>query len=372
IKVDPGNSTTVLFTEDGTADINIDPTGLLTAAGTPAANQDLTFKVNKVNSKFAETTQLTFSGVPADAQTVTINGILYTFSTAEATASGFDKDTTIRVDSVANMLQDLEEAIEANDAQFPSLGTALRVRAANNNATNNTLVIPTLASGSFTIAFSNPFTNLPKEPDGTASFSATATTTVDTASALVFDSDGIPAAFNVAELEILEFGNGAADMDDDPANAKQITLDLGTVGEANGFTQFGGSFTPVFITQNGSQFGTFAGVTIAGDGLVTALFDNGETRPVFQLPLATFVNVNSLGARTGNVFNATQDSGDPTLRIADSGAAGEVVQTSLEQSTVDIGTEFTKMIVVQRAFSAAAKILTTADQMLEELIRAKR
>ena len=133
--------------------------------------------------------------------------------------------------------------------------------------------------------------------------------TRNTEFAIVFDSSGIPSTFNVAKLEVLGFTNGAADMNDNPALAKKITLDLGTATEANGFTQFGGSFTPVFITQNGSQFGTFSGVTFAADGLVTALFDNGETRPVFQLPVATFVNVNSLGSRTGNIWNATQASG---------------------------------------------------------------
>ena len=161
-------------------------------------------------------------------------------------------------------------------------------------------------------------------------------------------------------------------MDGTALGASKITLDLGTVGEANGMTQFGGSFSPVFITQNGSQFGTFAGVTITDDGLVTALFDNGETRPVFQIPVATFVNVNALGARTGNVWNATEGSGDATLRTAASGSAGTINQTTLEQSTVDIGTEFTKMIVVQRAFSANAKVITTADEMLEDLLRVKR
>ena len=60
------------------------------------------------------------------------------------------------------------------------------------------------------------------------------------------------------------------------------------------------------------------------------------------------------------------------MRIAASGSAGTISQTTLEQSTVDIGEEFTKMIVVQRAFSAASKIITTADEMLEELLRTKR
>lgn len=161
-------------------------------------------------------------------------------------------------------------------------------------------------------------------------------------------------------------------MDDDAANSPQITLDFGTVAEANGVTQFGSTFTPVYIQQNGSRFGTFSGVTIAEDGLVTALFDNGETRRIFKLPIATFTNVNELEARSGGVWNATEASGDYTLRVADNGKAGQTIQSSLENSTVDIGEEFTDMIVVQRAYSASAKIISTADQMLEELMRVKR
>jgi len=369
-KLDPGNSTTVLFTEDGTGAMTINPAGLLTSTGGPAANQETTFTVKKVNTKYSESSQFTFPGLPANGDTVTINSIIYTFQSGE---TADDKDLTISTaTTVAAMLTDLENAIEANDPQFPVGSTKLRSRAASNNATNNTLVLPTLSAGAFTVLFSTGFTNIPTEPDTTASYTAGTAFSIDQQSALVFNADGIPSAFNVTKLEILGFANGAADMNDDPNLAKKITLDLGTVTEANGFTQFGGSFTPVFITQNGSQFGTFAGVTFAANGLVTALFDNGETRPVFQVPIASFVNVNDLGSRSGNVWNSTQGSGDPTLRVADNGPAGQVVQSTLEQSTVDIGTEFTKMIVVQRAFSAAAKIITTADEMLEELLRTKR
>ncbi|MBC8338532.1 MAG: flagellar hook-basal body complex protein [Rhodospirillales bacterium] len=370
VKLDPGNSTTLLFLEDGTETITVDPSGLLTSAGAPAAKQSTSFTVKKVNSKYAETAQFRFKGVPADGDTVIINGITYTFATTENGTS--DNDTTIRRDSIALMLADLEASIEANDAKFPAGSTSLRDRGANGAASNNTLVLPVLSSGSYNVKFSAGFTNLPTEPDGTVSYVADTDFAVNAEYGIVFDADGIPTTFNVTKLEILGFANGAADMNDDPNLASKITLDLGTATEANGFTQFGGSFTPVFITQNGSQFGTFAGVTIAADGLVTALFDNGETRPVFKIPVATFVNVNSLGARTGNIWNSTQGSGDPTLRNADNGPAGQVNQSTLEQSTVDIGTEFTKMIVVQRAFSASAKIITTADEMLEELLRTKR
>jgi flagellar hook protein FlgE len=372
VKLDTGNATTLIFTEDGTGQISIDPTGLLTTSGTPAANQDKAFIVDKINAKYAKSNQITFTAAPANAETVIINGTTYTFNTNEATASGYDNDTTIRIDTIANMLQDLEQSIEANDASFPSGGAGLRRRDTGNNGSNNTLALPTLDTGSYNVKFSTGFTNIPAEPDGTASYAAGTDTVVSTTNSLTFDSDGIPASFSVTQLEVRGYTNGAADMDGDPTNASKIALDLGLIGQANGFTQFGSSFTPSFITQNGSQFGTFAGVTIAADGLVTALFDNGETRPVFKIPVATFVNVNGLGGQSGNIWNSTQSSGDPTLRNPDNGPAGQINQGTLEQSTVDIGSEFTKMIVVQRAFSASAKIITTADEMLEELLRTKR
>jgi len=100
--------------------------------------------------------------------------------------------------------------------------------------------------------------------------------------------------------------------------------------------------------------------------------ENGAPRPIFKLPLATFVNVNGLSSRSGHVWNQTQSSGDSTLREANNGSAGSMAQAALESSTVDIGQEFTSMIVVQRAYSAATKIISTADEMLEELVRIKR
>ena len=238
--------------------------------------------------------------------------------------------------------------------------------------TANTLVISSLASGSFNVVFSGGFTNVPTEPDGTATFSAGGTFALVTTRGIVFNSDGLPNAFNVKKLEILDFASGASDMNDAAGASKKITLSLGTVGVADGFTQFGAAFTPVFINQNGSRFGTFSGVTIATNGLVTALFNNGETRPIYQIPIATFVNVNGMESKTGNVWGATEGSGDVTLRVADNGPAGQVIQGALEASTVDIGEEFVKMIVVQRAFSASAKIISTTDDMLEELLRVKR
>ena len=213
---------------------------------------------------------------------------------------------------------------------------------------------------------------MPKEPDGTTTYAANTEYAVNKSNGITFDSKGLPTAFNVSEVDISGLDTGAANFDDDTLNTFRQTLELGTVSVADGFTQFGAEFTPGFITQNGSAFGSFAGITVNTSGLVTALFDNGETRPVFQVPVATFVNVNGLSGRTGTVWNQTEASGDYTLRTADNGVAGQVIQSSLESSTVDIGDQFTKMIIVQRAFSASTKIISTADEMLEELLRVKR
>ncbi|MCH7692740.1 MAG: flagellar hook-basal body complex protein [Proteobacteria bacterium] len=376
IVVSAASTTTILFKDDGTRAITVDPTGLLDSTGTRITAQNNSLTVKKPATIYRDYAQFTFPGLPADADTMTINGIVYTFSTAEGSTS--DDDTTIRRDTLADMLADLESSIEANDPNFATGGTAIRTRQ-NNDASEptpsgvpNTLVISSLASGSFNVVFSGGFTNVPTEPDGTATFTAGGTFALVTTHGIIFNSDGLPSTFNVKKLEILDFASGASDMNDASGSSKKITLDLGTVGVADGFTQFGAAFTPVFINQNGSRFGTFAGVTINTRGLVTALFDNGETRPIYQIPIATFVNVNGLESKTGNVWSATEGSGDVTLRVADNGPAGQIIQGALEASTVDIGEEFTKMIVVQRAFSASAKIISTTDDMLEELLRIKR
>ena len=377
LKTSAGSSTTLLIEDDGLGQIVINPTGLKSATGVSVTDQTASFTVSRRDTAFTEYTQLKFTSVPATGETLVINGTTYTFTTGETEDSTGANTTIYRDGPIDRVLADLEAAIEANDANYAGASVYLR---GSDSPNNNTLVINSLTDGTAYTISGTALTNNVVETDGSTPTAATGVfTTVSPHTVLVgtdpgisFSSDGLPNAINVVELDIRDFSNGAANMDDDPSASKQITMDFGNLAEANGMTQFGASFTPVFINQNGSQFGTFAGVTINTSGLVTALFDNGETRPVYQLPVATFTNVNSLGNRTGNVWNSTEASGDPTLRTADNGPAGQVVQSSLEQSTVDIGEEFTKMIVVQRAFSASAKIISTADQMLEELLRTKR
>ena len=151
-----------------------------------------------------------------------------------------------------------------------------------------------------------------------------------------------------------------------------VILSQGNYNTPDGITQLSGDFQLNFLQQNGAKFGNFAGVSIGKDGVVTALFDNGVTRPVYQIPLATFTNPNGLQSLSGNVWISTDFSGNPTLRQPGDAGAGEVNSSALEASTVDLGTEFTRMITTQRAYSSSAKVITTADQMLDELLQIKR
>jgi flagellar hook protein FlgE len=146
-----------------------------------------------------------------------------------------------------------------------------------------------------------------------------------------------------------------------------ITVNLGTVGNIDGLTQYD---TPSVLTNSvvdGSAFGSITGVAIAKDGTVTAQFTNGLSHDIYKIPLAMFTNPDGLGQVSGNAYVATKQSGAANINLADSGGAGAIQSEALEGSTVDLATEFTNLITTQRAYSASARIITTADQMLQQL-----
>lgn len=178
---------------------------------------------------------------------------------------------------------------------------------------------------------------------------------------IAFDGSGTPSTITLGDITITGWTTGA--------NDSTITPDLGTTGATDGLTQFAGNFAISFTDQDGLRFGAFTGVSVDEAGVVTALFDNGEQLGIYQLPLAMFPNPNGLEPRNGNAFAQTDRSGGLLLLAANTGGAGVVAPSALEASNVDLAEEFTNMIVTQRAYSASARIITTADEMLEELVR---
>lgn len=150
-------------------------------------------------------------------------------------------------------------------------------------------------------------------------------------------------------------------------SAQTVAVNLGTVGGTSGLTQFDTASTLNGTSPDGSSFGNVTGVTVSKDGTVTAQFSNGLSQDVYKVPVATFTNPDGLAQVNGNAYVATKQSGAANVNLANTGAAGSIASQSLEGSTVDLATEFTNLITTQRAYSASARIITTADQMLQQL-----
>lgn len=155
--------------------------------------------------------------------------------------------------------------------------------------------------------------------------------------------------------------NGAAPQD--------LNFSFGSDGQTDGFTQYATQSTVISKAGDGAVFGNVVGVNIDSGGVMTALFDNGLSRKVFQLPIATFPNPDGLARKQGNAFGVSDFSGIFTMVEAGTAGGGTMSSNSLEGSTVDLANEFAELIKTQRAFSASTRIITTADEILTELTR---
>ena len=154
--------------------------------------------------------------------------------------------------------------------------------------------------------------------------------------------------------------------------AQTISLDFGNTVGPGGLTQFDTPSELIESTVDGRAYGVLSSVEVDEDGYVNALFSNGLTRAIYQLPVATFANMSGLNLESGGAYSASPEAGQLNMKAANEGSAGLIQSRALEASTVDLAEEFTNLIVTQRAYSASSKIVTTADEMLSELISIKR
>jgi flagellar hook protein FlgE len=153
-------------------------------------------------------------------------------------------------------------------------------------------------------------------------------------------------------------------------DTQDVQIDLASA--AGGLTQYNSQSVVQSVNTNGTAFGNLTNIEVDEDGYVSAIFDNGVTRRIAQVAVATFSNPNGLKGVNGNAYRVTNESGTYSLKAPGQGGAGALAPSTLEASTVDLSTEFTGLITTQRAYSASSKIITTADQMLEELLNIKR
>ena len=156
------------------------------------------------------------------------------------------------------------------------------------------------------------------------------------------------------------------------ASAQPITLALGTNGGLDGLTQFGGQSALISSSVDGGLLGNIASIEVSDTGIVSAIFEDGTARAVFQLPVATFQNPDGLTRLSGNAYSVSGTSGSAAINQPGALGSGNISSSTLEASNVDLAQEFTNMIRFQRAYSASSKIITTVDDMLQELSNLKR
>jgi flagellar hook protein FlgE len=140
----------------------------------------------------------------------------------------------------------------------------------------------------------------------------------------------------------------------------------------DGATQFGAASNVSAQSQNGYASGDLSGVKIDGQGVVSGVYTNGQTVAVGQLAIAKFRSNDGLARAGHNMWTATKDSGDAAVGTAGAGGRAALATGALEQSNVDVATQFVDLISHQRAFQANSKTITTADQMLQELMQIKQ
>lgn len=154
--------------------------------------------------------------------------------------------------------------------------------------------------------------------------------------------------------------------------AQSITLDIGGNSAPGGLTNYDSPSQLGTSTVNGTSFGSLSSVDVDNDGFVTAIFTNGLTRKIYQVPLATFGNIDALVSENGGIYRPGPGAGSVSIRGAGMSGMGGIKARALESSTVDLAEEFSRLIMTQRAYSASSKIITTADEMMDELLRLKR
>jgi flagellar hook protein FlgE len=151
------------------------------------------------------------------------------------------------------------------------------------------------------------------------------------------------------------------------AAAQPLTFNL-----SNTLSQYATASGVSTVVADGVPPGNLSGLVVDENGDLAAQFTNGRSRALFRIPVATFLNPNGLLPDRGGVFRTTLASGLYNINESNAAGAGRIESSVLEASNVDLASEFTSMIVTQRAYSASSKIITTADEMLDELIRIKR
>lgn len=188
--------------------------------------------------------------------------------------------------------------------------------------------------------------------------------TVDTGTGTAtFDGTGNLTAFTAPAG-----GNTLTITPSDGADPFTVNINAGTVGDIDGLAGFAHSSNAVISQQDGYPSGDLESISVDDKGVITGQFSNGTSRALAQIALAQFNNPTGLLDAGGSDYAVSANSGLAVIGFAGTSNTSTVTAGALENSNVDLSQEFANMIITERGFEANARVITTADQMLDELV----
>jgi flagellar hook protein FlgE len=302
-EVTTGSLTGLVFTDDGTGSVVMDT----------ASQAKFDAAANRVN--------------------VPDSNIDFTIEATKVTSNSATSTLSMSADN-----KDSSNVVSGSVTVYDSLGTATTV----------TLQFTKIADNTWIWSASVPATST---SDGKA---------VETSGTIKFNSDGSLDTANISPSEPSISFNPAGG-----ANTSTISLDFGSA--FSGVTQTSSSSVISSLSQDGSATASLSSTSVDSYGNIVGVFSNGSSRTLAQIMVATFSNENGLTSVGDSMFTANANSGDTVI-----GSLGEETNTTvqsnaLEQSNVDLSDEFSKMIVAQRGYQANARVVTTADSLLQEV-----
>lgn len=250
-----------------------------------------------------------------------------------------------------------------------TLGGNLDGQAADGTGVPVTLTVRDSLGGAhtLTLTFTKNFAAAPGQWDWTVTEADAAITGLGGASgAVVFDAAGQLAAGQTATLTITYAPATGV------ASPQAVTLDFGSAQNPSSLTGFAQASTPAMTAQDGFAAGSLQAFSIAPDGTVVGVYDNGRTQVIDRLALARFANPAGLVRLGQNLFRESENSGPPDVGAPGDGGRGTLIPSALERSNVDLAREFTDLVVAQRGFEAAARIIGVSDQVLQTVVNLKQ
>ena len=198
--------------------------------------------------------------------------------------------------------------------------------------------------------------------NGTAAQRPSLTSSTDASPDITFNSSGqITSTSSLTLTDVPAYVTGATTLPDGAAQPLNIALNLANL------TQYAATSATTAFTQNGYTTGTLTSFTVDQNGRISGQFSNGQTEYLYQVALANFISPTGLTSEGNSLYAQTFASGQPAVGVANSGNFGYITDSALEQSNVDISSEFTNMIVAQNAYVANSKVLTTENSVLTAL-----